>query len=180
MSGMRQAALALHGLTSTDREWMLARLPVERSTQLQELLDELQDIGISTDPQLIRNALVNDQTSAGQGKSDLRGMALSPDQAYAILGNEPNSLIAMILGGAEWPWREDFLSKFTPDRARQIREIALTARHAPALRQAVLEAFSDCAELCPVIESDAALPKASKAWTQLLSRSAGRWFKWTR
>lgn len=181
MSGLRQAALALHGLAPVDREWMLSRLPQQRSGELRELLDELQEIGIPADPELIRHAIAarpDAVTPAGPHAS--RTAALSAGQAHELLAGEPDSLVATLLVGGAWPWREGFLAKLPAERARRIRELASTLSAGPVLRQAVLETFAARAELCGEEVPAPVTAKPARRWMEIPRQWAQRWRAWTR
>lgn len=181
MSGLRQAALALHGLAPVDRDWMLSRLPAQRAGELRDLLDELQEIGIPPDPELISHAIAARPNAATQPSARAsRAASLSAGQAHELLAGEPDGLVATVLAGGEWSWREGFLAQLPVDRARHVRALASSLSVGPALRQAVLETFAARAELC---SDEVPAPVASispRRWMKVPREWAQRWRAWTR
>ena len=181
MNGLRQAALALHGLAPVDQEWLLSRLPVQRSAELRELLEELRDIGIPADPELIGHAIATRPATAAQpGQRAARSMTLSAQQAHTLLAGEPDELIAIVLSGDGWPWREAFLARLASYRSQRIREMAASRVPGPALRRAVLDTFAGRAELCADAAPASISAKPSRTWTLLPGRLAQKWRAWTR
>jgi hypothetical protein len=122
MSGYRRAAVALHGVAAEDQSWVLDALaPAEKAT-LMQLLDELKELGFSEDASNVADIfdLSRDARHAVPASLTDRVRHASAEQLFAILENEPSSLIAHFLSIAQWPWSEAFLNLFPAIRKERI------------------------------------------------------------
>ena len=140
MSGLRKAALVMHGLGEQDRQWLLERLPAHRARELNALLEELGALGFPSDDELIREAAgTPSQSRAAVGPDSGPIARASVEQVHALLKDEPDALIALVISSGPGPWREALLLGFAPSRAKSIRELALSVNTGPQLRAAVLD-----------------------------------------
>ncbi|HJV47718.1 MAG TPA: hypothetical protein VJ549_00455, partial [Geothrix sp.] len=117
----RKAALLLHAMSPQDQRWILGRLPVSQANGLQELLDELDGLGIPRDrllldevvampPRLMPLGALTLEGKAGQEDALIQALAgADPGLLVSVLGGEPAGLIAQVLEICDWPWREGFL-----------------------------------------------------------------------
>src|SRR6202012_3964965 len=87
ISCMRRVALTLHALQPADRGWMLARLEPQQRIALEDMLGELQSLGISPDRQLIRQVLETAQPAALNASEEARARAMC-----GVLQNEAPTL----------------------------------------------------------------------------------------
>lgn len=131
MTGLRQAALVLHGLADTDRAWMLGQLPSHQAAPVHELLIELRDLGIPTDPSFAAQALASHRKRAfrasprGQEPDSTQFVrATSVESLRRVLDGEPQGLIAVLLAAADWPWRDAYLATQEPARMRALVELS--------------------------------------------------------
>lgn len=125
---VRQAALALHGLGSSDQQWLLEALGADHRAVLQPLLQELSDIGMPADPRMV---------------GDLGGDVQSkPQPVYAgaasLLANEPPRLAAAFLCSIEPEERQRVLTELAPAARTEILAQEAALARAPALQAAVL------------------------------------------
>jgi hypothetical protein len=129
--GMKRAALALHGVNVEDRAWILGRMPERERGILEQLLEELRELGIPQPP-----AMLHAERTPYERIRDAGGARVA-----LILRRESDIVVAECLALAEWPWRNPILSSL-PRRRRervlqQIRDRGdLPA--APARKAAVL------------------------------------------
>jgi hypothetical protein len=173
MSGARQAALVLHGLAPADREWMLARLPEPRQQELGALLEELQSLGLPPDAGLIHEA-IGDAPAAASPAANL--MQASAEQMHALLAEEPDRLVALLVSSSAWPWKERFFVLLGAARAQRVRELALLSAAGPALREAVLASACSRLEQQP---QGAAGATPARAPINALAQLRQRWAAWT-
>lgn len=140
MSGVRQAALVLHGLAAVDREWMLSQLSKERVGHLRALLAELQEVGIPADAALLRgNTRAKGTAPPDALTTHIAVLAsASAEQMHALMVEEPDSLIALVLATTAWPWKGKFLSLLDVQRARRVGELALTMAAGTLMKQALV------------------------------------------
>ena len=118
-AGRRRAALTLHALAASDREWLLEQLPPAERATLRGLLAELQELGIPADAEVIRSALAeaapavdtaNTQALAlvlSREAASFRGLLLSllpAAQREAVLAQWPHELEARPLPAAPPAW----------------------------------------------------------------------------
>ncbi len=130
MSGHRQAAIALHGVSSNDQEAILANLPEQDQTILRGYLQELQTLGFTpTD-----NALAVAQASLPSAATEptmASAVPAAPEQPmqladvsaacmFAVLAQEPSGLIAQVLSISNWPWAAEMLTMFAPAKRAAI------------------------------------------------------------
>ncbi len=126
MDGYRRAALALHGLSETDRHWMLARLREAERMQLTELIDELHMLGIPADPSLLAGV----KDAAPVARRELSRLhEASANAMLALLAREPAGLMAILLRAERWPWAKSFLARLDPGLREAV--VALLKNEAP-------------------------------------------------
>ncbi len=147
--GDRRAALALHTMGASDREWIWQQLTQAQQAILQPLLAELRDIdfgGPSDAPAADASADIplTAQSPAQPVDESPHAMlrALSVQQARILLTPEPDALVADVLRQGPFPWQADFLA-LLPLRRRSI-EAAMDSASGPCPRRldAVLRAVS--------------------------------------
>jgi hypothetical protein len=107
--GSRHAALLVHALAPTDREWLLSRLGMEERSALQPLLDELTHLGIPPDADLVRDAAQGVPASEATPDTSERGIVqrvdcLDPSAIVAALREEPAAIAHRLLTMHEWRW----------------------------------------------------------------------------
>lgn len=170
-SSAHRAALTLHALSGSDREWMLQSLTPEQRGVLQPLLAELQELGIPSDAQLFE-ALGN----AGQGAPSappeddpldrLDESALR--QLAPMLAQEPARLTAALLATQSPAWRERLLGALPTDRAAQVRALVLPA-DASALQAAVR------AQIATLLQATPRSGRPASRWGKVRQRLFPNW-----
>jgi hypothetical protein len=149
MSGLRQAALVLHGLADADRAWMLGQLPPEQAGPVGELLAELRELGIPNDPGLAAQALARDpvhavRTRAPSAANDpftlMRTASL--EQVQRALEGESQGFVAVLLVAGDWPWYRDYLAAQEPARMRALVDLVRGQPGGPRLRTQVVAAVA--------------------------------------
>ncbi|SFG88689.1 hypothetical protein SAMN05518865_12174 [Duganella sp. CF458] len=155
MNGHKQAAAALHGLSTADRETMLAELPGADQDILRGYLAELAELGFAAAPLRAAAATPADQVRAADAAT-----------LYALLGQQPAGLVAQFLRLDAWPAGAALLALFPAPQREQI--VALREQGGPvppALARALVE------QLAGSLPAAAALPwwrgawQKAKAWT---------------
>lgn len=147
----RHVAILLHGLGEVDRDWLLGQLPPTQQGQLQPLLAELQVLGIPSDPQLTRDAVLRgtappDLSPPPSRSADAGDPALDRLAAAAtarVLAPEPATLAAELLARGGAAWRAEVLREMAPPRRREIEAalaphlaaVSLPGASLPGLRQ---------------------------------------------
>ncbi|WP_374351382.1 hypothetical protein [Chitinimonas sp.] len=133
MADSQQAALLLHGLAPSDRDWLLNQLDPAMQAELNAHLQELQALGIPADPALIDAALK--QADAGARHS------ATAARMQALLAEEPLWLVAQILALPGCTWRDAYLAAQSLERRqRLLRHTATPA--GPALTRALQAALA--------------------------------------
>jgi len=126
MSEMKRAALTLHGLTDSDREWVLSQLPDAQSGELRTLVDELralgfpQDLGLEPDPP----PAAPKATSAPASTPPVVGKLeqVTPKALYRVLQDESPVLVSTLLEYRGWRWSRGLLRRFKRAQRRLITE----------------------------------------------------------
>lgn len=195
--GARQAALLLHTLGDTDRQWLLNQLDAHARSEAQTLLAELVALGVPADPSLREAVLAPAQAAIGARAADaasLPPLSSLPTSASArlaqatvvemagLLKNEPDALIAALLREAqrayagEWVWRSGVLDRLGPTRRRRIGELLADSVGAPSSGAGALgERISElvAARLStPIAEADTAPPRG---WAARLAQRLSAW-----
>lgn len=146
----RRCALVLHALDATDRSWLLDNLEPSHRSPLQDLVAELQDLGITPDPQLALAATAGNSPGASGAASSPKPSSglhdVGDEDLVHFLANEPPGIIAAVVQGLALSRRESVLASLGRPLRRQVTERLENgnnaARHAPLLQQALSD------ELC--------------------------------
>jgi hypothetical protein len=143
MIGYRRAAVELHALGEEDRRLILAALPNSDQAMLGACLDELRELGFSSDAiSLSELASLSTDTEQPASPQD-RIQYATARQIFAVLENEPASLIGQFLSIKSWRWSKDFLLLFSAGRQEKIREaLNDTSKLAPVRQDFLLDAVA--------------------------------------
>lgn len=151
--GFKKAALRIHGLAETDRQWVLDKLPERERNQLITFLVQLSEMkvpgGNSNFSELI------DRASDNYQETNTDDRALSPSKTDAVntadlaaivtvLSREPDWLIALVLLSSEWDWTESFIRSLDSDRRTRIYALIkeMSPQLQPKLRETIIEIFA--------------------------------------
>jgi len=139
MNGHRRAALTLHCLAESDRDWVLSRLHSPDRVRLAQLLEELHKLGIPSDESLLSEARKVTLPEPAPGRIHLA----TPGQMLGILGHEPAGLIAAVLRIEAWPWQPAFVARLDP----AVREkVAGELQKDSSVSEKLAEALRGCIE----------------------------------
>ncbi len=126
----RHAALLLHAMPATDRQWLLAQLTPPERTPLVALLDELDALGMPADCAMLAKAI---GTHAAPAKMEARiespeqmrsALArVAPQRIVQMISAEPPALIAALLAIADWPWHQGVLVQLDPLTRQQVEDV---------------------------------------------------------
>lgn len=133
--GLRRAALALHGLSPADRQWMIDRLPVQKQADLQPLLQELAALGIPADPRLAGLAVQDlprqpvPADFASQPSMPAESPAPMPlrleraAEVARVLATESAGFAARCLQLGSTTWRQSVIAHLPHDLTEQVKEM---------------------------------------------------------
>lgn len=164
MSGHRQAAVALHGLTAADQDLILAELPAADQERLRVYLAELTELGFDVPaPQSAARLFSFAPRAPATPQSRVRGAGA--DVMAELLAGEPAGLVAQLLHSDDWPWRAPFLALLPAARRAQV-QIALDAGRiaAPACTAFLVESLGAMLERRPA-------PAPRSGLSRLLTRA---------
>jgi hypothetical protein len=162
MSGTRRAALALYALTDADREQILGDLAASEQAALRGHLQELQELGFERASAPLLRPLAPARTPAAPASAAEVIDAAPAAALYAILQDEPLSLLKPLLAVRRWRWQAELLALF-PAARRVALQAASTSTVAPALEQFLLRT------LAQRLQAGSAMPLAAApraAWWQ--------------
>ncbi|HYD61584.1 MAG TPA: hypothetical protein VEC35_14560 [Noviherbaspirillum sp.] len=148
MTGYRKAAVALHALNEDDRHWVLAELPDADRSTLVGYLDELKALGFTAGAMVEEDAVAVAPVAppaviVTRNPIEFIRNATAVEM-FAILDNEPSSLVAQLLAIENWRWKSSFLQMCSPIRQDRIRAAATFASEsAPARTQFLVQAIGD-------------------------------------
>jgi hypothetical protein len=138
-AGRRRAALTLHALAASDREWLLEQLPASDSSALRGLLAELQELGIPADAEVIRSALAEAAPAVDRANA----------QALAqVLAREAESFRGVLLSLLPAEQRGAVLAQW-PDALQAPPAPVAKPAWTPRLQEAVLKSWQTLAEAQP-------------------------------
>jgi hypothetical protein len=137
-AGLRRAALALHSLRPSDRDWLLQQLARAEQQVLGELLTELSGLGIPPDAAVIRAALSEDPQGAPMSAEEARGLCL-------VLANEAPALQSLLLAALPESQRGAVLRHWPHELLARPSAVAGQA-WTPALRDAVMQSWRELAQ----------------------------------
>jgi hypothetical protein len=140
----RRAALLVHAMAAPDRAWLLQRLPASQRAAVLRLLEELDALGVPSQPDLVREVCGATQAPPCNAPRALHEM--DTRAVLHVLAAEPDALIAALLRAREDPWSQHLLSSLG-DRRVRIERLMHTAdgARAPALVAALEEGLARCA-----------------------------------
>ena len=138
-------ALRLRDLSPGDREWLLAQLAPQDCKRVSEALREHRAQALSD--KLFNRPRMEGTLPSGAGVQDTpeaRLTAAPAARVKALLAEQPDWAIALLLSADSWPWAEEFLDELVPERLRALRALAseLAPRVKPKLRQAVVHTIA--------------------------------------
>lgn len=163
-SGERHAALALHGMAATDRDWMLQHVGTERRAVLERLLAELRELGVPQPLSLVEKP----EARAPEAPAREVLKRLSGEQLHVLLRDEPDGLVADVLE-ALGPFR---------DRAELLRLLQGSGRTVdPALPVGMLSTRRADAIAEALVRRAAAMPVMKPSRTIPLGGGPVRWFQ---
>ena len=131
-NGYRQAALRLHGMGESDRDWLLQRLDPAERTQLTALLAELRELGIRPDhgsAQALHATAARERLLASVPERSAMATALdvlsvaNGAEMMAVLAAEPEHVVSAILSAYTWPWRDDFLAACAVEKRQRLSRL---------------------------------------------------------
>lgn len=138
----RSAALLLHAMSATDRNWALSELAPQERSALTPLLRELQEMAVPADAGLIRQVLSNqaaiDQQPAARVTARDLIAAASAQVVTAVLLREPTGLIRQVEALGPWPWSEALVTALRVQRGEAL-EPSASPIPAPKLPSSALE-----------------------------------------
>ena len=203
----RSAALLLHALSNSDRQWLLQQLRPEDCTILAPMLEELRQMGIPADRALLRELLGD---AAVPGKSALSAVSAAverplplessgnfeadcidrlvredPVALAAVLRPEPAQLIAHLLLMRDWPWRTQVLMRLGPairgrveSAVMEMRGAGASVRTASAMRASLLKHV--CARVDRLTVNTQLANAAHVRVGGAVQPQSSRWAEWLR
>lgn len=118
MNGVRMAALYLHGLEESDRDWLLNSLSTNERYLLNEKLLELTELGIPQGTAWLPEITIDQANKDEESKEKLESQdlidavnAANHETVFKLLDNLPVELVVLILNLNVWSWRQTYISK---------------------------------------------------------------------
>jgi hypothetical protein len=181
MTGARQAALLLHGLSPQVRRHVIARLDAAEKSRLEPLLAELVELGVPSslgrqNDSSLPSALAGESADSsdpceGAARLDAERVAQSLQDCAAIT-------VAQLLRCGDWPWKQRVLELMPEMRRAEVRQHL--RREASVLAPAVVRGL--CEQLCSAAARQASPPGHVQrpAAPATLGTRIRRLFAWTR
>lgn len=177
MSGVKRAALVLHGLQAEDRAWLIAQLDEAQREPLKKSLGELAALGVPRDASLLHAVLPQETSGDEESASHERLMRASAPMVLAALQGQAVEAIAMLLRVQPWPWREAVVQQWSRDFTKKpgLLEPGF-GEPGPSLRKALLDAVAERIGSAPeggaTAVSSTPAPRRAPWWQRLRPRGA--------
>lgn len=177
MDGARKAALYLHGLPHADREWVLNQLPAAEFESMKCLLQELQELGIPSEPLIDMVFMTNESMAIStlDQEPSLEHCVLRdapPEAVVQLLIYEPVVVLSLLLRMDGWRWRQPLLDALTPLRREQLMaSLDSGVKVAPRVQTALLNAVSSRLSTIPSSMRISAEPR------RIAKMSARSWWR---
>ena len=115
----RKAALMLHAMSLSDREWLLNSVDPGHASELRALVGELEELGIPKDPSILEDlewkAIPKNVAAIGPVEDPWDTLSSAhPDQVWDVLKDESTGFITRVLGMHAWPWAGDLMERLGP------------------------------------------------------------------
>jgi len=121
-SANRRAALALHGLSAKDREWVLSRLETSDMETLSGHLDELAELGFPSDASdLVKEVMADDESVHVSPEVEVIDAA-APKIVRRVLKDEQAATMALIMSCHPWRWQKRVMRGLGRAKSRAVRE----------------------------------------------------------
>lgn len=140
----RRAALALHGLSAKDREWVLSQLPSSDKETLSGHLDELEELGFPSDVSDLVDAVTAGDPPVRIAPEVELIDAAAPKVVHRILKDEQASTLALIVSCHPWQWQKRVMRGLGRVRSRAVREAIAQQKFSvsEAVRHGVLSSLA--------------------------------------
>lgn len=155
-ASLRRAALELHALPEADSRWILASLPAAERKRLEALLSDLRELGIPPEASVLA---VQPDADPGLGRIDAANFAA----LARVLAAEPAGVTRALLALHGPAWRDALLREVNPHRRVELAVVPATARPAPRLEVALLQAVARR------LDAEPAMPPKDR-WVRLRAR----------
>ena len=138
-------ALRLRDLGAEDRKWLLSRLGAEDCQRVSVALQEYRARNAAEPaltpvvPREVPNTSVESAASP-----TARLAAASATDVNRLFAEQPDWAIALVLSAGPWPWTQEVLGQWAPERIQALRALAgeLSERVKPQFREAVVRAIA--------------------------------------
>jgi hypothetical protein len=140
-TGMRKAALLMHGLGVQDRQWMLERLSSSQREVLDPLLEELAALGLPPNASLVQELLQAHEIQAAVPQEPFSLAQVLAEDVLRIMRDEPVELIVTLLGVRQWPWQNEFLALLPLIKRKLVQEALIRLNQAYAKGRPRAKAF---------------------------------------
>ncbi|MGC4061426.1 MAG: hypothetical protein QM749_11515 [Aquabacterium sp.] len=170
---LRQAALALHALSSEDMQRVWQRLDDTQRDTLSPLLDELDSLGIPKGRQWLDEGAQVAGIQAGQGlpeqvQDDVRRLSrLGAHQALALLTTQSLDTAIAVMQMAPWPWLAEVTENWPAEQRHAVRaRLAQKQAHPRKLLAQMLKLMAQEAAMQAPVTRPASTGKAANkpAW----------------
>lgn len=169
----RRAALLVHGLPASAREQVVARLEPSHATRLNQMLDELQALGVSSSLSRELRSLATVDADKLSIAHERAARLDARDVQRAMVHCSPVTA-AYLLQAADWPWKSFVLANMPEGRRSRVLEHLhqTLAPLPPALCETLIEQL--CRHAQPGGDRYSSAPPVG--WLQRFKR----WLAWTR
>lgn len=152
MSGTRRAALTLHSLSETDRQWIMDSLPSETSARLRSLLDEITELGLQPGtPGLVAQVDLSPPDPDSGSQAVMTFEEIGAARLAHVMQAEPAEVIEAVLTLSGAPARTDVLSRIGGHRRIAAAARAPGHRTAPRLNASLRAAVEAQARQLPAV-----------------------------
>jgi hypothetical protein len=158
-------ALRLRDVGTEDREWLLSHLGADDCQRVSAALQEYRARNVVPGTTLNAPREAPKVQVEKPTQPTARLAAASAAEVKKLLAGQPDWAIALVLSAGPWPWAQELLGQWSPERIRALRALAseLSHRVKPPLHEAVIRTIA--LKLAP-IESETPVTRAFDAALQ--------------
>lgn len=142
----RKAALLVYALPLAARAAVMDRLPLSQQTQMRQLLEELEQLGIPAHQDWLSHARDDEQVLTPQKAHRQVLESASSMSMVQVLQGQASDVVAAVLNAEPWPWRDVVAECLCAQRTDLREALAHSIRPSAATLDILLARCAQCVQ----------------------------------